>query len=74
MDSGEFRETCADLIDTVIRRLASLGVDETFLQEEWDAIQSTDEAEARFCETAAGLGWDPYALDDTGKHLGASNR
>ena len=65
MDSGEFRETCADLIDTVIRRLASLGVDETFLQEEWDAIQSTDEEESRFCETAAGMGWDPYALDDT---------
>ena len=66
MDSGEFRETCSDLIDRVIRRLASLGVDETFLQEEWNAIQSTDEEESRFCETAAGLGWDPYALDDTG--------
>ena len=66
MDSGEFRETCSDLIDRVIRRLASLGVDETFLQEEWNTIQSTDEEESRFCETAAGLGWDPYALDDTG--------
>ena len=68
MDSVEFRETCADLIYTVIQRLASLGVDETFLQEEWNAIQGTDEEESRFCETAAGLGWDPYALDDT-KHF-----
>jgi len=65
MDSDEFREACVDLIDRVIRRLTSLGVDETFLQDEWTAIQSTDEEESRFCETAAGLGWDPYALDDT---------
>ena len=64
MDSGEFRETCADLIDRVIRRLAALEVDETFLQEEWSAIQTADDDESRFCRTAAGLGWDPYALDD----------
>lgn len=65
VDSDEFRETCADFIDRVIRRLASLGVDETFLQDEWNAIQGTDEEESRFCATAAGLGWDPYALSDT---------
>ena len=64
MDSGEFRETCADLIDRVIRRLAALEIDETFLQEEWSAIQTADDDESRFCRTAAGLGWDPYALDD----------
>ncbi len=64
VDSSEFRETCADLVDQVIRRLASLGVDETFLREEWAAIQTTDDEESKFCQTAAGLGWDPYALDD----------
>lgn len=64
IDSEEFREHCADLIDRVIRRLVSLGVDDTFLQREWEAIQTADEEETRFCETAAGLGWDPYALDD----------
>lgn len=26
IDSGEFRETCSDLIDLVIRRLQALGV------------------------------------------------
>ena len=64
VDSSEFRETCADLVDQVIRRLVSLGVDETFLQEEWNVIQATDKEESKFCRAAAGLGWDPYALDD----------
>ena len=64
VDSGEFRETCADLVYQITRRLASLGVEDTLLQEEWDAIQSTDEEQAQFCRTAAGLGWDPYALDE----------
>lgn len=64
MDSDEFRECCTDLIDQVIRRLVSLDVEGTLLQEEWTSIQNADDDEARFCETAAGLGWDPYALDD----------
>ena len=64
IDSDEFREHCADLIDRVIRRLVSLGVDDTLLQEEWEAIQTADEDDIQFCETAAGMGWDPYALDD----------
>ncbi len=68
-DSNEFRESCADLVDRVIRRLASLGVEGTFLEEEWAAIQTGDEDESEFCETAAGLGWDPYALDDEGRAL-----
>ncbi len=64
IDSDEFRESCADLIDSVIRRLVSLGIDDTFLQEEWEAIQTAGEDELQFCQTAAGMGWDPYALDD----------
>ena len=64
VDSGELRETCSNLVDRVIRRLISLGVDETFLQEEWTAIQATDSEESKFCRAAAGLGWDPYALND----------
>ena len=64
IESSELRESCADLVDRVIRRLASLGVDGTLLQEEWKAVQTADEEEYQFCKTAAGLGWDPYALDD----------
>ena len=64
VDSGRFQEACAALVDQVIRRLDTLDVGETFLEEEWNAIQSSDEEESRFCEIAAGMGWDPYALDD----------
>ena len=67
IDSSDFREACSDLIDRVIRRLEALGIDDTFLQAEWNAIQGADEEESEFCRTAAGLGWDPYALDDTGR-------
>ena len=58
VDSSELRETCSDLVDRVIRRLVSLGVDETFLQEEWTAIQTTDGEESKFCRgrRRTGLG------------------
>ena len=66
LDTSAFRQDCRDLIDSVIRRLTSLGIENTLLQDEWSAIQATeeDEEELRFCEIAAGLGWDPYDLDD----------
>ena len=51
-------------MDRVIRRLLSCGIEQTLLQEEWAAIQAADQDESLFCKTAAGLGWDPYALDD----------
>ena len=60
-----FREDCASFIDQVTRRLGSLGIEGTYLQEEWAAVQSASCEEARFCRTAAGLGWDPYALEDS---------
>ncbi len=68
IDSEEFGEHCTDLIDRVIRRLVALGVDGTLLQDEWDAIRNADQDETQFCQTAAGLGWDPYALDDHGRN------
>ncbi len=64
VDSDQLRHACSELIDGVLRRLAALGVAGTPLEEEWEAVQGADDAEARFCETAAGLGWDPYALGD----------
>lgn len=69
VDSREFHATCADLIDRVIRRLLSLGIEGTLLQEEWDAIQEADRDEIEFCETAAGLGWDPYDISDDKRSL-----
>ena len=65
VDTDAFRGSCAELVDRVVRRLVSCGIEGTFLQEEWAAVQGADEDESRFCRTAAGLGWDPYALDDS---------
>lgn len=64
VDRVQLMEDCADFIDTVIRRLLARGIESTFLQDEWAAIQATDEDESEFCALSAGLGWDPYDLDD----------
>ena len=64
VDSDTFRDACADLVDQVIRRLAAFDVNGTLLQDEWKEIQSADDEEAQFCRAAAGLGWDPYDLDE----------
>ena len=62
--TDELFETLGRLIEQVLRRLASLGVPGTALEEEWAAIRSADDAESSFCRAAARLGWDPYAIDD----------
>lgn len=64
VDSPEFQAVVSALIDQVIRRLEACGIDDTLLQDEWAAIQAADADEALFCRTAAGLGWDPYDLDE----------
>lgn len=63
VDAETFGEDCADFINRVTCRLESLGIQNTYLQDEWAAVQSADEEEARYCRTAAGLGLDPYALE-----------
>lgn len=64
VDTETFGNDCADFINRVTRRLESLGIQNTYLQEEWAAVQSAGEEEARYCRTAASLGWDPYALEE----------
>ena len=64
IDRGEFRDRCSEFVNLVVRRLAALDVEGTLLQEEWAAIQAAGEDETTFCRVAAGLGWDPYAIDD----------
>lgn len=64
-----FRRACANLIESVLQRLSSLGIADTFLHQEWTAIRDADRDETEFCETAASLGWDPYDLDEN--HLSA---
>ena len=65
LDVQEFRENWADLIDCAVRRLTALDVNGTLLQEEWSAIQAADEKESQFCAAAAGLGLDPYSMDES---------
>jgi hypothetical protein len=67
VDRLEFRQACYELIDSVIRRLAARGIEDTLLQQEWAAVQASEEdaEELQFCHTAAGLGWDPYDLLDS---------
>ena len=64
MDSAELQEVCGGFVDRVIARLVSLGIGDTLLQQEWEAVRSADAEEAEFCRAAAALGWDPYAMDD----------
>ena len=65
VERDQFIQGCTEFIDRVIRRLISHDILSTFLQDEWDAIQNADEDEHAFCEMSAGLGWDPYDLDDS---------
>lgn len=44
VDSGEFRESCAALVDRVVGRLTTLGVDDTFLEQECDGAVTHDDA------------------------------
>lgn len=64
VDREQFIEDCADFVDRVIRRLLARGLESAFLQDAWAAIQAADESESEFCALSAGLGWDPYDLDD----------
>ena len=65
LDLEGFMGTCADFIDSVVRRLRAFDVEGTFLQNEWATIQNADDEEEEFCRVAAELGWDPYNLSET---------
>lgn len=59
------RQELFGFVSSVIARLLAEGVAGTPLQDEWEAIQSADPEEAAFCETAAALGEDPFAMDES---------
>ena len=59
-----FRETIRDFVNAVVARLDDCGLSETTLHDEWNAIQNVDVDEQEFCEAAARLGTDPYAVDN----------
>jgi hypothetical protein len=50
-------------VDAVVMRLDENNLAETPLQQEWAAIQNADAEEQAFCNAAARLGVDPYAVE-----------
>jgi hypothetical protein len=52
-------------ITSVVARLDQSDVRDTFLQQEWAALNSIDQEEADFCVAAATLGIDPFDVDDS---------
>jgi len=50
-------------ITSVKSRLDADGVSGTLLHDEWDSIEQCGTEERQFCEAAAAMGLDPYALD-----------
>lgn len=78
LDAGDTLEEISRFIESTVRRLESVGIHGTFLQQEWDSIQGADSSEREFCTVAAAWGFDPYdmpaeisdKLMDAGKHIG----
>lgn len=61
---AEVQASLSSLVATVIDRLHEVGISDTLLEDEWQAIIAADEDEASFCDVAAALGLDPYDIDD----------
>lgn len=64
VDKAIVRNALSQLVDDVLTRLRESGVDQTELEEEWEAVRSMEPDEVRFCLAAAALGLDPFVLDD----------
>lgn len=65
-----------ELVDAVVGRLEEVGVEGTYLQEEWRAIRNLEPDEEVFCRLAATLGLDPFQVpeDLAGKVIEAAEK
>ena len=65
LPNSVFAQTLRDFVSAVVGRLDDMGIPGTTLHEQWLAIQQTnaDSQEQEFCDAAARLGVDPYAID-----------
>ncbi|MGN9812558.1 ImmA/IrrE family metallo-endopeptidase [Micromonospora sp. BQ11] len=61
IESSLLQQRLTDFVEVVVSRLAETEIQDTQLQVEWAAIQSTEPQEAAFCLTSARLGLDPYS-------------
>ncbi|WP_419837108.1 ImmA/IrrE family metallo-endopeptidase [Candidatus Poriferisodalis sp.] len=69
LDRDQVLTACTDFVDMVMRRLSACGISSSYLQSEWEAVQTTEHDEQAFCATAASLGRDPYDLDEREQSL-----
>lgn len=60
LDSDIVLTAVASFVDSTVRQLDDHGIVGTLLQDEWQAIQHTDQQERDFCLAAAAWGLDPY--------------
>ncbi len=58
-----FFQTLREFVYAVVTRLDDLGLPGTTLHEQWRAIEEVEPDEQEFCEAAARLGQDPYAVE-----------
>lgn len=64
VNSQQVEQELRALVDSVIQRLESHKIFGTYLQEEWEAINSVDKNEEAFCRASASLGLDPFGLEE----------
>jgi hypothetical protein len=58
------QDALSSFINSVVARLEEQGLQETRLQQDWQAILNADADEQGFCRCAASLGLDPYDLPE----------
>ncbi|MCF8258671.1 MAG: ImmA/IrrE family metallo-endopeptidase [Flavobacteriales bacterium] len=66
-DAQQVTEELERFINAVTDRLSDRGIKNSALQTEWDSVLSADREERDFCLVAAGLGLDPYSMDESGQ-------
>ncbi|TFV34698.1 hypothetical protein E4K66_30340 [Bradyrhizobium frederickii] len=62
LDRFEVEKVLRGFIEGVVGRLEEANITDSFLQEAWSLISSTDEDEALFCRLAGALGISPYEI------------
>lgn len=56
------RVELSDFVEAVLARLSSFGVEDSWLAQEWQALNKLDEEQEVFCQASACLGLDPFDL------------
>lgn len=64
LKQSDVHRSLSAFVTSVVARLDQSDVRDTFLQQEWAAINSIGQEEADFCIAAATLGIDPFDVDD----------